>query len=249
MKIAVIVATYQRTNGTTPRILNNMFQRLIKQTHKNFKVFIVGDDYRNSKEFNAIINKYKPRLNIWSKNNPKSLRNSNLKIKVNLWTSGGIYAKYEAIKKAIDEKYDIYMHLDDDDIWLSNHIKNYLNVFKEYPSVDFVYSKAKYCKTHLPKNIPDTISTTLNNFGEGIKPGNVVHSTFAFNLNTCGNLVLKMFVDRIILLKQIQKKEILETRIRAHDAYQLLTIKENNKSSILIPIVSCIKRTDGNVPK
>jgi len=248
MKVAVIVATYCRKNGTSPHILNKMFQNLLRQTHKNFKVFIVGDDYTKRLEFLTIINKYKNKLNIWSMNNKKSLRTSTFKIQQNLWTSGGVYAKYEAIKQAIKEKYNIYMHLDDDDIWRPNHIKNYVKTFRQFPQVDFVYSKAKYYNMHLPRNVPRNLKVRWKNFPRGLRPCNIVHSTFAFNLNKTKHLVLKMFRDRIRLIEQIKTKKIKEIKIRPHDAQQLYTLRQFKKSSICIPQVTCIKPTDRNIP-
>ena len=248
MKVAVVIATYCRTNGKSPAILHKMFGCLLKQTHKNFKVFIVGDDYTKKQEFINIINQYNTKLDIYYKNNPVSLRNNCFKLKMNCWTCGGILARYEALKQAIAEKYDVYMHLDDDDIWLPNHIKNYVNVLRTNPRADFIYSKANYKHTTLPRNIPPNLTIKLNNFNQGVKPANVVHSSFAFNLKTTKNLLITLFNARIHTIQQIRDGKIEETRLQPFDATQLAAIKTHNKNCILIPQITCKKIDDVNIP-
>ena len=46
LKIAVITQSYYRKDGSSESCLKNIFDMLEKQTYKEFKVFITGDNYQ-----------------------------------------------------------------------------------------------------------------------------------------------------------------------------------------------------------
>ena len=53
MKFAVITATYQRANGSTPEVLTRAINSLKEQKHQDFKLFLIGDGYDDNKEFKS----------------------------------------------------------------------------------------------------------------------------------------------------------------------------------------------------
>jgi GT2 family glycosyltransferase len=115
MKLAVIICTYDRKNMSSKDILINMFKMLEEQTYKDFKVFIIGDSYTNDKEFKTLCENYDGE--IYYENSPVHFREGYFNLKENKWSCCGCNSRLIGIKKAIQEKYDYYFHLDDDDIW------------------------------------------------------------------------------------------------------------------------------------
>ena len=148
-KFAVIIATYRRKNNTSYNNLLNVHKFLINQTYQNFKVFLIGDDYSDQDEFNKIVSLY-PEDKIFSYNNNVSYRTGIFKDPMNLWRNGGALARAIGIKRAIEEGYNYYLHLDDDDIWLHNHIEVINNTINSFPEVDFMVNKSQYEDRFLP---------------------------------------------------------------------------------------------------
>ena len=58
MKFAVTIATYQRKDGKTPELLKRALDSVFNQTHQDFRIFIVGDNYEDTNEFNQIVSQY-----------------------------------------------------------------------------------------------------------------------------------------------------------------------------------------------
>ena len=77
MKVAIVIATYWRKNNSSKQKLERMFSNLKSQTYKNFKVFIVGDNYTKEKEFFDLCQDYKtPNTPIYYSNNDTSCRDN-----------------------------------------------------------------------------------------------------------------------------------------------------------------------------
>ena len=49
-RLAITIATYQRPDGTTPFYLKRALDAVFNQTHKYFKVYVIGDKYENKKK-------------------------------------------------------------------------------------------------------------------------------------------------------------------------------------------------------
>ena len=58
MTFSIVIATYQRKNGTTPFYLKRAIDSVFSQTYKNFKIIIIGDRYEDNDEFNKICSQY-----------------------------------------------------------------------------------------------------------------------------------------------------------------------------------------------
>lgn len=248
MKIAVIICTYQRNNMSSKNILSDMFKMLEEQTYKDFKVFIIGDHYTNEEEFNTLCKNYKG--DIYNENSPIHFRDNYFTINYNKWTCGGCNSRFIGIKKAIEEKYDYYFHLDDDDLWSNNHIENAISYIKEFPQVDFMICKSNYEKLFLPKEHKKIKIKKYNNFI--IKKENSVHSSWIVNLNTLGTFFLEKYIKRINLITNIKNKVIKETKLLPFDLTLLEDMEQEQKNNKLKAI--CIleytvtKKTDVNIP-
>jgi glycosyltransferase involved in cell wall biosynthesis len=141
MKFAVTIATYQRKDGKTPELLKRALDSVFNQTHKDFRIFIVGDNYEDNTEFNEIISQY-PQDKIYSVNLPESYdrlkykgigsENFEFDTKRALWCNGGRTAMNIGIELALHNGYDWVAHLDHDDFWEPTHLELINNVVERY---------------------------------------------------------------------------------------------------------------------
>jgi len=51
MKIAIVIATYCRSDGKTPSYLIRALRSIEAQTHKDYAVYVIGDNYASHEEF------------------------------------------------------------------------------------------------------------------------------------------------------------------------------------------------------
>lgn len=248
MKIAVIVCTYWRKSGDSKQNLLNVFKMLESQTYQDFKLFLIGDHYEKTNEFSELCNDYKK--DIFYYNNDDHFREGYFKMNYNKWSSGGILAINIGIKQAIEENYDYYFHLDDDDLWELNHIESVVNVIKDYPEVDITINKSKCLKQFLPNK--GVISQNIEYNNCFLKPCDSVHSSICINLKTLGEKFVNEYTNRINIINQIKNNKIKEKKLYPIDAQILKTLQQlqNNETikCIYIPILTVYKDKDCNVP-
>jgi hypothetical protein len=249
MKLAIVIATYMRKNNSSPKNIRNVFKMLRQQTYKDFKVFIVGDCYENNEEFENLCDEYND--DIYYKNLDKHFRNNYFNIRANKWASGGCNARYHGIKKAFEENYDYYLHLDDDDIWLDNHVSSIVETIKAIPKLDFAFTYGKLKNYMLPREYKSVNSIYLNNLE--VKHGDIIHSSWCINLNTMFAHLKEIYDLRLNTIDKIQNGVIPETRLLPLD-YVILTVfrslnQKNKCDSVFIPKFTVIKDTEGNIPE
>ena len=247
-KICVVMPTYLRKNGTTKQLLTRALKNLEAQTYKNFKLFLIGDHYDNNDEFEELCKSYKN--DIFYKNNEQHYRCYKFSNKSTYWTIGGALALKTGIEKAIEEKFDYYLHLDDDDEWRDIHIEVVVEHIKKFPSASFILTKAKYAGIFLPRT-PE-INTFYNNYiprGE-----DSVHASHVYKLPLLGNLVLDVINKNHILANKINNRErgFEGITIPPTDATILDNINSmvvtNKIKSLYIPIITVNKVSDQNYP-
>ena len=245
-KICVIMATYFRKNGTTKSLLSRALRNLEAQTYKNFKLFLIGDHYDNNNEFEELCKSYKS--DIYYKNNEQHYRCYNFPDRNTYWSIGGGLALKTGIEKAIEEKYDYYFHLDDDDEWTDFHIQVVVDHIKHFSFADFILTKSKYKNTFLPRT--DEKNTFYNNYIP--RREDSVHASHIYRLPILGKVVLDVINKNHILANKINNKEDVNMSISPGDARVLDEIKSmvlNKKiKSLYIPIVTVNKVSDGNFP-
>jgi glycosyltransferase involved in cell wall biosynthesis len=142
MKLGIVIATYQRKDGTTPFFLQKALDSIFSQTYQNFKIFLIGDKYEDNEEFVNIVSKY-PQDKIYYENLPYAKERDLYTDKWVLWSYGGITAMNFGIEKALEEGYDFICHLDHDDWWLPNHLEE-INQGIELTNSDWVCTKSTY---------------------------------------------------------------------------------------------------------
>ena len=69
VKFGIVIATYQRKDGTTPFYLTRTLDSIFSQTYQNFKVYVMGDKYDDEEELFGMVNKY-PKDKLYCENLP-----------------------------------------------------------------------------------------------------------------------------------------------------------------------------------
>ena len=151
MRFGIVITTYQRKDGKTPDLLKRALDSIFNQTHKDFKVFVIGDKYEDSDEFENIIRPYGEEK-LYSENLPFAAERDKYTDPKIIWNYGGCYANNYGIEKSISEGYSFVCHLDHDDWWYENHLEE-INKCVEINQASFVYTSATYGSSHnyLPK--------------------------------------------------------------------------------------------------
>jgi glycosyltransferase involved in cell wall biosynthesis len=124
MRLAINLVTYQRPDGRSPFYLKRALDAVFAQTHKDFKLYFIGDQYENHEEFINIVTRY-PLDRIYFENLPIAMERSRYtgSNKHILWCTGGTYAVNHAYNLAIKDDFDYICHLDHDDHWTPNHLE------------------------------------------------------------------------------------------------------------------------------
>lgn len=183
MKFAVTIATYRRRDGKTPFLLKRALDSVFNQTHQDFRVFIVGDDYDDIDELNTIVSEY-PKEKIYLVNLPESHErlkyngdNPNPRL---MWCNGGRTPMNIGIELALHNGYDWVAHLDHDDFWEKNHLEYINNVVTQYgDECIWVTSKSTWG--------PDRVLPEVETNGWDVvyhlpKGYNVIHSATAMSM-------------------------------------------------------------------
>jgi len=139
--IAVNIATYRKDEKTIVN-LKNTLDSVFKQTYKNFKVFLFGDDYTHPNEILELLKGY-PSDKIHFTNLPFSRERKYHTDKKTLWKYGGTNACNHSIEFAQNEGFDYIAHLDHDDIWTEDHLQEIVKCI-EITGSDFVCTRAQH---------------------------------------------------------------------------------------------------------
>lgn len=243
-KVAVITQSYYRKDGSSKSCLGDIFNMLEKQTYKDFKIFITGDNYQPESEFIQLCNSYKGEIYVHNNNN--SCRELNLGHINNYWSYGGIHAGYNSLKKAKEEGYDIAIMLDDDDYYYPEYIQSVLDNFTKFPETAFMITRSKYCNCFLPTtNISEIY---YNNYIP--LPCNSVRSASVHNINIIGDIVLNLWKT---LMDEVAKMNLEDKKWNLYPADAKLLgligskVKSGELKSLYIPTTLVAKLTDGNV--
>jgi hypothetical protein len=255
-KIAILVPTYQRKTGLSPKILGSMFDMLSKQVipaNTTVTLFVIGDCYENDTEFQELCNNAKSllvnKIKVIYHNCTIHFRNGYFKHSRNSWCMGGINAVVTGLAMIKDSGFDYYFHLDDDDYWYPEYIKYAINCLEQYPESAFTICKAYYANTELPRATISELS--YNNYL--IRACDSVHASWIINMNLIGDELLKIYtqyLEQVLLIKLNPESEILfppcDSAILSH--FSILQ-RTNKIKAICLPIKHVRKETDGNIPQ
>lgn len=160
MKVLVFTSSYNR-----PHMLRQCILNAKNQTYKKFKHTI--NIVSNPDELHF----YLPLLDDVYHNNMQIIHS------INNHTHFNNMAAIKAVKGF--DKYDLYIKMDDDDVYKSGYVENIVNKFQEDPTIDIVSSKIKY---QLKQHTMYVSNKLYDNLGGNPKRTNYhMPMTFAFN--------------------------------------------------------------------
>jgi len=134
MTIGVLIATYQRTDGTTPVYLKRALNSIKNQTYTNYRVFLIGDKYEDNEEFESLAKSIIPTEKIFWVNLPFARERDKYPLgDIRLWCAGGVNALNNGIEIALNNGLKYLCHLDHDDWWENNHLEEISKTLDQLP--------------------------------------------------------------------------------------------------------------------
>ena len=225
MTIGISIPTYQRKDGTTPYLLSRTLESIKTQSHQDYKVFLIGDNYENKEEFIQLATSIIPSSKIYFENLPIAFERTKYPISSKqLWCCGGVNARNYAINLALSEGINYVCPLDHDDYWHPQHLEIVNHVIKLKPNSSFIYTCGTYFNHYLPEfDLTNEIIPSLP------IPGKVVHSSTCIN----HKLIPLQYRDVFEEIKKLEPSDAdLWLRLSQY-------IKENNLESYLITSLTC----------
>jgi glycosyltransferase involved in cell wall biosynthesis len=179
MKLAICIPTYCRNDGLTPRYLTRALESVKNQTHHDYKVFLIGDRYDNTAEFEQLATSIISEDKIYFENRSIAPERDKYSHGTRqLWCSGGVSAYNHAVECALTQGYDYMCHLDHDDFWEANHLEFINQVIESAPSPALIYS----CSYHINGNVlPAGVPLDGKVYEHIPEPTQVVHSSVCIN--------------------------------------------------------------------
>ena len=179
MKLGIVIATYQKLDGSTPSLLKRAIESIKKQTYQDYTLIIIGDKYEDNNEFESICNDLDLKDKIvyknlsYAKEREKYSRDSKL-----LWSAGGVNARNYGIDLSLELGLNYICHLDHDDYWHPQHLEVINYAIEETKDAAFINTCSTYFDIHLPK--VELTNEVISSY-EHIKPGNLVPSSVCIN--------------------------------------------------------------------
>jgi glycosyltransferase involved in cell wall biosynthesis len=176
-KLGIVISTYQRNDGSTPKYLTRTLDSVFNQTYKNFKIYLIGDKYEDNEEINNIVSKY-DNAKLMFKNLPVAKERDFYTNKWALWSYGGVNATNYGIDLSMSEGNHYICHLDHDDYWGEKHLENIYDCIVGVKS-DWICTKAQYTNFVLPR-----INSDQKYIDYQPKKESLIHSSVCMNFNT-----------------------------------------------------------------
>jgi glycosyltransferase involved in cell wall biosynthesis len=223
--IGISIPTYQRKDGTTPFLLSRALESVKNQSYQDYKVFLIGDDYKDKKEFIKLASSIIPSNKIYFENLPIAIeRNKYPTSSKQLWCSGGANARNYIIDLALSDNINYLCPLDHDDYWHPQHLEFINYTINLKPNSSFIYTCGTYFNHYLP-NQPLT-NEIISSFPT---PGEVIHSSVCIN----HKLIPLKYRD---VFEETRKLEPSDADLWFRSSQY---IKENNLESYLITSLTC----------
>ena len=141
VKLAIVIATYQRKDGKTPFYLRRALDSIFNQTYPNFKIFLIGDKYEDNDEITSLVSEY-DNNKLYFENLPYAKERDSYE-GFGLWSYGGVNATNIGVDKSLSEGFDYVCHLDHDDRWSEDHLME-ISKCIESTNADWVCTKSRY---------------------------------------------------------------------------------------------------------
>jgi predicted O-methyltransferase YrrM len=156
-KYIVCIATYYRANGTTNQSLRRILAQLEAQTERNWFALVIGDNYTNRAEFDALADCLPAEKSCFI-NLPVGGERENSNINIDrrrLWHTAGMTAiNYSLMLCQKFAPNSIYVHADDDDTWQAHHLQTLDEVYQMHPRATFVGTIGRFAGGVFPRSVP-----------------------------------------------------------------------------------------------
>jgi virginiamycin A acetyltransferase len=177
MKLGIVIATYQRLDGSTPSLLKRAIESIKHQTHQDYTLIIIGDKYEDNSEFENICNDLDLKDKIVYKNLPYAKEREKYPIgSQELWSAGGVNAVNYGINLGLELGLTYICHLDHDDYWHSQHLEVINYTIEETKDASFINTCSTYFDSYLPR-----IELTNEVMPSQVVPGGFIHSSVCIN--------------------------------------------------------------------
>lgn len=174
-KFAVIVPTYFRGPDIF-FVLKRCLDSIFSQSYKQFKIFIIGDDFLEIDLLKNFLNDY-DNDKVEFINLPIAVERAKYlnKNKYSLWCAGGANARNFGINYALTKGYSWICAIDHDDTWREHHleeIKKAIDMFNP----DVVFTKAIW-----DQNLYPNLKSENKYFDLCPIPEQIIHSSVCIN--------------------------------------------------------------------
>lgn len=177
MKLGIVIATYQRLDGSTPSLLKRAIGSVKNQTHQDYTLIIIGDKYEDNSEFESICNDPDLKDKIVFKNLPNAKEREKYPMgSQELWSAGGVNARNCGIDLGLGLGLSYICHLDHDDYWHPQHLEVINFAIEETKDASFINTCSTYFDSHLPR-----IELTNEVMPSQVVPGGFIHSSVCIN--------------------------------------------------------------------
>lgn len=144
--IAIVISTYYRPDERSSFFLHRALNSIKSQTYKDYKIYLIGDNYTNKKEFEEIVSQY----DVTAVDLERSIEREKYSFgDYRLFCSGGVTPYNFGIDLALKDGFKWICHLDHDDWWEPNHLQKISEVLKLDPL--YVCTLATYYGAWHPK--------------------------------------------------------------------------------------------------
>lgn len=177
MKIAVVIPTYRRPDGSTEKYLSRCIASVMNQSHIYFRIYLMGDRYENVEEFNRVAKTFASNR-LHAENLPTAYERDNFShVKGWMWGYGGCATNNTGIDRALNDGFDYICHLDHDDWWEPNHLQLLSRCIEETGAA-WLHTKSTYLYN---RTLPDF--TFDGDWIEGFPQATrAIHSSMCYDL-------------------------------------------------------------------
>jgi hypothetical protein len=177
MKLGIVINTYQKSDGSTPKLLTRAVDSIKTQTHHDYVLIIVGDKYEDGVEFQDMCDSFALGDKLVYENLPFAVERDKYPMgSKELWSAGGVNALNYGIELALSLGLSYICRLDHDDYWHPQHLEIINHTIEATGNAPFIHTCSTYFNTHLPRvELTNEIQPTQ------IKPGGLIHSSVCVN--------------------------------------------------------------------
>jgi hypothetical protein len=183
--LGIVTATYYRTSGKTLSYLKRVYQCILNQSYPHWRWFLVGDAYQNKETGDAddvvtwLETLSDARIS-WSNLDEPGERGV-LPESYHLWCSAGATAMNEGMRQVVEAGLSWYVHLDDDDMWSSDHLAVIVDAIETFPEAQCVYTQGFYAAQSQHGFPPSSARTMV--LGLPPRAEGALHSALALKVN------------------------------------------------------------------